>query len=366
MTNSSSRRSGLLKLQAIVVTLLTSSCAWQWHEPRPDVTNEVRSLIQQVEQLAAIRDYQGVAELNEQISVIFRREVSEEPFVDLTDHCRQIETKWGRLHEQLTGCLRRLAADALKKGDLEAAMAGYRRVRDLEMTAGRGFSPISINASLQLADLLRRRGELEQPVAILDELLADPFLDPVAQAVARIYLARTHQAAARFELALLLLDQILAEYPAVWHQDVATFMNLRMERALIYQQQGRLSSAESELETLAFDAFEQLGPVHTTTLLVMNALGQIYERRGKYDLAELALLRALDGMNQTLGLDHPDAAGTRNNLAVLYESQGRLQEAEGLYLETLRQLQSQRGAMHPDTLAISNNLAYLYMVMQAY
>ncbi|KAF2258627.1 hypothetical protein CC78DRAFT_586912 [Lojkania enalia] len=114
----------------------------------------------------------------------------------------------------------------------------------------------------------------------------------------------------------------------------------------------------------ALEGYEKAwGPDHTSTLSIVNNLGNLYKNQGK--LAE--------GPNHTLILS------TVNNLGLLYADQGKLAEAEKMYQRALegkekgklveaekmyqRALEGYKKAWGPNytsTLSTVNNLGLLY------
>jgi tetratricopeptide (TPR) repeat protein len=71
-----------------------------------------------------------------------------------------------------------------------------------------------------------------------------------------------------------------------------------------------------------------LGLDHTSTLDILNNLGNLYRDQGKLNEAEDMHQHALSGYEKALGPDHTDTLRSVGNFGLLYSDQGKLKEAE--------------------------------------
>jgi tetratricopeptide (TPR) repeat protein len=102
------------------------------------------------------------------------------------------------------------------------------------------------------------------------------------------------------------------------------------------------------------------GAEHTSTLHMVNNLGNLYAGQGKMVEAEAMHMRALQGKEKAWGAEHTSTLDTVNNLGVLYAGQGKMAEAEAMYLRALQGKEKAWGAEHTSTLRTVNNLGLLY------
>ena len=61
-----------------------------------------------------------------------------------------------------------------------------------------------------------------------------------------------------------------------------------------------------------------LGPEYTSTLIIINNLGNLYKSQGKLLKAETMCKRAMAGYKKALGPEHTSTLTTINNLGNLY------------------------------------------------
>ena len=66
---------------------------------------------------------------------------------------------------------------------------------------------------------------------------------------------------------------------------------------------------------------QPLGPKHTSTLTMINNLGNLYKSQGKLLKAEAMYERAMAGYEKALGSKHTSTLTMVNNLGNLYKSQ---------------------------------------------
>jgi len=81
----------------------------------------------------------------------------------------------------------------------------------------------------------------------------------------------------------------------------------------------------------------------------LHAFDLLYADQGKLEEAEMMYLRALQGTEEALGPKHTSTLDMVNNLGNLYKNQGKLEEAETIYLRVLQGYQEALGADHVQT-----------------
>jgi len=102
--------------------------------------------------------------------------------------------------------------------------------------------------------------------------------------------------------------------------------------ARLLLQQVQLPEAE-RMFVRALGGYEAaLGPVHTSTLLIVGNLGLLYRDQGNLAKAEEMFVRAREGYEAALGPEHTSTLLTVNNLGLLYRDQGNLAKAEEMFL----------------------------------
>ena len=97
-----------------------------------------------------------------------------------------------------------------------------------------------------------------------------------------------------------------------------------------------------------------LGANQTSTLDIINNLGNLYADQGKLGEAEAMYSRALKGKEKALGADRTLMFNIVNNLGNLFLNQGKLAEAEAMYSRTLQGYEKALGADHTSTLQMPN------------
>ncbi|KAK0922084.1 hypothetical protein LTR29_018265 [Friedmanniomyces endolithicus] len=132
--------------------------------------------------------------------------------------------------------------------------------------------------------------------------------------------------------------------------------------ATISQHWGYLDGADGLYEGALRGVEKARGPDHTSTLGIVNNLGNLYSDQGKMAEAEEMYLRALKGKEKACGPEHTSTLNTVNNQGNLYKNQGKMVEAEEMYLRALRGYEKAWGLEHTSTLETVNNLGVLYSI----
>ena len=141
------------------------------------------------------------------------------------------------------------------------------------------------------------------------------------------------------------------------HPDTLTTRN---NLAFAYHSAGRFDEAIELFEQVLAEQERVLGPDHPDTLATRNNLAGAYHSAGRFDEAIELYEQVLDDRVWVLGPDHPKTLTTRNNLAGAYRFAGRFGEAIELFERVLADRVRVLGPDHPDTLTTCNNLAGAY------
>jgi tetratricopeptide (TPR) repeat protein/predicted Ser/Thr protein kinase len=200
----------------------------------------------------------------------------------------------------------------LQLGHYQAAETHFGRVLTL---VGESGGDDQVDATVDVANALRRQGEYGKAIGLLEDLLSELGEDEPSPLYARIYheLGHNHMALGQFDEA-----------------------NQRFTRASQIHGEGAVDVLSAEL--LASRA------------AVMRRMGQVVE-------AEPLLRSALTMYESIQG---PRGAGTTsimNNLAVNLSAQGRHEESQEMYREVLATIVPLRGEKHPRVLLAQFNLA---------
>ena len=208
-----------------------------------------------------------------------------------------------------------------------------------------------------------------------DELMVARRLVPHARTVARRHLrleAKEDLAVHLHSIAYLLSDwesskeveeiyvRALRGYEKAWGADHTSTLDIVNNLGNLYADQGKLGQAE-EMCIRALRGYEKAwGADHMSTLETVNNLGILYKHQGKLGQAEEMYKRALRGCEKAWGADHTSTLETVNNLGILYKNQGKIEQAEEMYMRALRGFEKTWGADYTSTLSTVNNLGILY------
>ena len=207
-------------------------------------------------------------------------------------------------------------------------------------------------------------GRFDDAVELYEQVLADRMRvlgpDHPNTLEARNNLAGAYDDIGRFSEAIELYERVLADQERVLGPDHPDTLTTRNNLAVAYHSAGRFGEAIELCERVLFERERVLGSDHPDTLITRNNLAGAYEDVGRFSEAIELHERVLADQERVLGPDHPDTLTTRNNLAVAYRSAGRFGEAIELYKWVLADQERVLGPDHPDTLITRNNLAGAY------
>jgi tetratricopeptide (TPR) repeat protein len=144
--------------------------------------------------------------------------------------------------------------------DIELRLAqgerALRRVIDRLDAEGEGPDLSVARVSLTLAHVVAERGHVDEGLALLDELAADP-----GHGLGGLVLSQRgllHLRSGRFDLALADLDAAVAG----WHDQDLGLVRLLLNRSMLHLRAGRLAAAREDLERCVGIATELGLPVH--------------------------------------------------------------------------------------------------------
>ena len=207
-------------------------------------------------------------------------------------------------------------------------------------------------------------GRFDDAVELYEQVLADRMRvlgpDHPNTLETRNNLAGAYDDIGRFSEAIELYERVLADQERVLGPDHPDTLTTRNNLAVAYHSAGRFGEAIELCERVLFERERVLGSDHPDTLITRNNLAGAYEDVGRFGEAIELHERVLADQERVLGPDHPDTLTARNNLAVAYRYVGRFGEAIELFERVLADRVRVLGPDHPDTLTTRNNLAFVY------
>ena len=207
-------------------------------------------------------------------------------------------------------------------------------------------------------------GRFDDAVELYEQVLADRMRvlgpDHPNTLEARNNLAGAYDDIGRFSEAIELYERVLADQERVLGPDHPDTLTTRNNLAVAYRSAGRFGEAIELYKWVLADQERVLGPDHPDTLITRNNLAGAYKDVGRFGEAIELYKRVLADQERILAPDHPDTLTARNNLAVAYRYVGRFGEAIELFERVLADRVRVLGPDHPDTLTTRNNLAFVY------
>jgi CHAT domain-containing protein/Tfp pilus assembly protein PilF len=306
---------------------------------------EVKQLIQQVNQLQKQGQYSAAIPLTERILVI-------------------LEKNLGAEHPLIATSLNNLAYLYDEQGNYSQAEPLLQRALAIrEKVLGKEHPSVATSLN-NLAALYKEQGNYSQAeplyqraLAIWEKVLGQehPNFAAGLNNLAVLYqdMGNYSQAEPLLQRSLAIREKVLGKE----HPDVATSLN---DLAVLYQEQGNYSQAEPLLQRALAIKEKVLGKEHPAVATSLNNLAGLYQEQGNYSQAELFYQRALAIKEKVLGKEHPDVAESLNNLAALYSYMGNYSQAEPLFQRSLAILEKVLGKEHPNVAFNISNLAGLY------
>jgi serine/threonine protein kinase len=261
-----------------------------------------------------------------------------------------------RRQQEPTAYAQALLSQALLKrdqGELERATTLARDAEQvLRVSAAR--SEVLQRARLDLAEILRRRTELDEAATLAEGTLATTTTVKGERAAIRaralMVLGRVRAAQGKLPEAERLLGDAFRMY--VEQEGPLGEMTLEAKNGLAdtLVVMGQPTRAEPLLRELVEDVRRVYGDEHAEMGIVLNNLGNaLSDIPEKYDEAGEVYLRAADITRSTRGELHPETATAYNNLGALYLKTGAWDNADEAYRRAIAIRTSAFGADHPHT-----------------
>ncbi|KAJ3523319.1 hypothetical protein NM208_g12500 [Fusarium decemcellulare] len=157
------------------------------------------------------------------------------------------------------------------------------------------------------------------------------------------------------------IEWVVEEEPP--ETDMPDWMELLYCYGWYLQTTGSYDAAEKYISPVLKWKQGVLGNDHSSTLDVMVDLATVYWEQGRLKEAELMELRIIEGRKKIFGEEHPSTLNAMHNLASTYYDQGRWSEAKELQAQVLEIDLRDRGEEDPGTLksmdALTNTYRYL-------
>ena len=224
--------------------------------------------------------------------------------------------------------------------------------------------PDTLNTRSNLAGAYRSVGRFDEAIELFEQVLAEQERvlgpDHPDTLIVRNNLAGAYHFAGRFDEAIELFERVLVGCERVLGPDHPDTLGTRSNLAFAYHSAGRFDEAIELFERVLADRVRVLSPDHPDTLATRNDLAVAYRSVGRFDEAIELFERVLAEQVRVLSPDHPDTLNTRNNLAVAYRSVGRFDEAIELFERVLADRVRVLSPDHPDTLRTRSSLASAY------
>ena len=157
------------------------------------------------------------------------------------------------------------------------------------------------------------------------------------------------------------LEAETAEYGATAHLTLLT----RHDRAITLRALRRNTEARQEMEFVASNFAESIGPKHPDTLAARHELAVFLRDDGNLAAAEQAFRQVLADETGVLGEGHPSTLHTRASLATALSLQKRTAEAEHEYRVCLDGFKAALGPQHPYSLSVLHELIAIRMKSSA-
>ena len=223
--------------------------------------------------------------------------------------------------------------------------------------------PDTLASRNNLAGTYREAGRFDEAITLKKQILADAMRmgpDSSGASAARLNLAATYRDAGRLDDAIPLYQENLEEFTRLAGPDHPGTLASRHRLAGAYREAGRLDEAIALYQENLEEFTRLAGPNHPETLASRATLAGAYRDAGRLDEAIPLFQQNLDDVARTLGLDHPETLASRHSLAGAYRDTGRLDEAIALFEQNLTDFIRILGPDRPDTFTSRSTLAGAY------
>ncbi|MGP3965343.1 tetratricopeptide repeat protein [Nonomuraea sp. 3N208] len=221
--------------------------------------------------------------------------------------------------------------------------------------------PAVQQARHQLATAHEFAGRFDEAVNLFEEVVADRTRTLGARHPdtlhSRARLASSLSGAGRFCPALF--EEVIADQARVLGAEDSATLTTRFNHALAHSLAARHAEAVTLFEGVSADQARVLGLDHPDTLVSRGRLASAVASAGRPDQAIEQFEQTLAAQERVIGADHPDTLITRFGLASAYEAAGALAQARAEYAHVAEHIEAVLGPDQPMTAAARQALARL-------
>lgn len=310
------------------------------------------------------KDHLEVAELLDELIIVYRSQVQEERAEPLAERALAIRiSHLGRLSDDVATTHNNLAFVYSGQDKDGLAEQHFRAANEiLAQLHGADSSEVAAQHG-RIGYLFLKQGKFSEAQALFSDRVArgealagadHPALSGAIASLAAAYegQGQYEQAEALFRRALALAEQ--AERPASF--SLATALN---NLGAICTKSGKTAEAEALLQRSLAMREAALGADHADVAISLDNLGLLYQAMGKDELAEARFARALAIREAQFSPGHSEVAIALHELGAFHLSRGRLTQAEPLLRRALA-IRRQRLPGYPATRSTAMQLAALY------
>jgi CHAT domain-containing protein len=160
----------------------------------------------------------------------------------------------------------------------------------------------------------------------------------------------------RYQASIDKLNKAIGLMNGLQKKDLSNQIGFQSNLALLYQQTGKFTEAESIYLRLE----KELGSKNPYYAGVINNLALLYIQMGKVEKVEGYLKQSAKVYKDKFGTNSPNYAKVQNDLGNFYRTQGRMAEAESVLIESLTIRSMVLGNLHPDYVKSEEDLGILY------
>ena len=210
------------------------------------------------------------------------------------------------------------------------------------------------NVQLSLGDVYRRRGNLVDAEALLEDaqrqlnrLYGERFVPSI---IATNSLGQLYEQIGLYDAAEPLLKQAVTNLEYAFGLEHLDTIAARNNLALLYESQGNFREAEPLYQTSISTYEELLGPEHPDTIAIKNNLAFLYMLMEEYEQSTDMFMDVQASWEGTLGAENPSTLSATNNLGRSLQKMGDLEVAAELVSGALATRQRTLGDGHPDVI----------------
>ncbi|MEM7317052.1 MAG: tetratricopeptide repeat protein, partial [Planctomycetota bacterium] len=260
--------------------------------------------------------------------------------------------------------LYRLATCYDSLGEMEAAVAAWRELIELQNRIDDGDINAILKFKTKLADSLVYDGDVNQSVSILEEVVAEresiSGKDAVETTDAKERLANAYVKTGRDTDAIEIMEQVVASSKqrlGESHSDTVASIN---DLAVAYQQAGRFDEAVPLFKQVIEFFRSTQGPKSMNALFTTNNLAHAFLMEGRPAEAVPLFEEIGPAIREMLGDEHIQTFISMNNLGLAYTEAGQYKAAESILEESLELAIAKLGDNHTVVFSIASQLGYAY------